>query len=125
MIKGGLFRPREGLKYEVLSAFSNSGLELTIAHDDPRANGVPGSWEPLGGDWWRIPTGVDWKEPGIAAWLALGGWFLATAPIRGDRPDLIRSKPSRIVEALEEAGVDAAIEAFHDNNPWVVTCLAS
>jgi hypothetical protein len=113
----------EACRAEVFRAVLASELPVFIEHQDPpREYDVPGDSVSQDHDTWRVPPGFAVDEAASAAWLALGGWVIYTAPdaIHDSWPDVFRLSPDVLVEWIRTRGIRAAVCSFHDDDEWRV-----
>jgi hypothetical protein len=106
---------------EIARKLGSMGSPRFIDHPDPPADyDVPGHWECVGGQTWRIPAECAFEDRASAAWLALGCWvvYAAPDPVTEPWPDMFRLPPEELMQWIEARNVRAAIASFHDDDEW-------
>jgi hypothetical protein len=117
-------RVMEATKRALLTTLASQTMPCFLIHpDDPAEYCAAFAWEPAGTQTWRVPRGLAIDEPGLSEWLfTLGNWqaYLAPSVVSRAWPDPFRSDSSTLLSWMEESGILALIDSFHDDSGWLL-----
>jgi hypothetical protein len=117
-------RAIEAAKRALLITMASQTTPCFLSHpDDPGDYCASFTWEPAGTQTWRVPRALALDDPGLSEWLfTLGNWqaYLAPSVVSGRWPDPFRSESATLLSWMQESGVLALIDSFHDDSAWLL-----
>jgi len=121
-------RALEAEKIQTLEVLGVTSVSAFLAYsEDPVVDEVPGQWERVAEDTWRIPADADLTD--MVSWLHLGGWVMYSAGAPVDSAELfsIGFAPAAklISQTVEQLSLHFLIVSFHDDVSWTLAVGAN
>ena len=121
-------RALEAEKIQTLEVLGVASLSAFLAYsEDPVVDEVPGQWERVAGDTWRVPADADLAA--MVSWLHLGGWMLYSADTLVESAKLFSigfaPEAKLIAQMVEQLSLHFLIVSFHDDVSWTIAAGSS
>ena len=114
---------REAEKVEILTALGVTSEPVILVYsEDPLLDDVPGQWERLAEDTWRLLPNEN--LPALVHWLQFGGWMMYSAESVVESTDLLAigfaPTPESLCQAIARFRLRFLVISFHDDVLWTI-----